>query len=61
MKHRCAWCGASIGVAEISDSGEVSHGICSACAEEMLAQLDVTGPAERLHECSLGVCAGVKL
>jgi hypothetical protein len=31
MKRICAWCGKSLGTAEVPDNRPVTHGLCESC------------------------------
>ena len=39
MRLICSWCSRLIGNRDDGESGE-SHGVCRACAEKLLAELD---------------------
>jgi hypothetical protein len=55
MEYRCAWCGQNL--AQVAKPGcctSISHGICNACMQAMLNDLDVPNdsPTEQYPEAA---------
>lgn len=46
MIRSCAWCGREFGCKPPLEIREVTHGICKACEERFLADLEMLTPTE---------------
>jgi hypothetical protein len=50
MRVECAWCGKYLCMSKCVKPGQVSHGICPGCSEQLLAESEEYQAAIRARE-----------